>query len=146
MARTNRAMTREFRENLRMKEIIEVPVFSEAIRRRGLALSVVTRANGFIFVSGTPPLDLATGELVKGDAAAQTRACLIAIEHCRKAAGSSLEQVVSVRIYAANAGFFSTINTAYAEFFPKDPPARTFVPIASWPMEFDIEIECIAVA
>ena len=26
------------------------------------------------------------------------------------------------------------------------PPSRTFVPVASWPMEFDIEIECIAVA
>jgi 2-iminobutanoate/2-iminopropanoate deaminase len=129
-----------------MKEIIEVPVFSEAIRRRGLAISAVTKANGFIFVSGTPPLDLATGELVKGDIAVQTRASLRAVEHCLKAAGASLEQVVSVRIYAVNSGFFSVINQVYSEFFTKNPPSRTFVPVASWPMEFDIEIECIAVA
>lgn len=128
-----------------MKEIIEVPVFSEAIRRRGLAISAVTKANGFIFVSGTPPLDLETGELVKGDIAVQTRASLLAVQHCLRAAGASLDQVVSVRIYAANAGFFSTINQVYSEFFSKDPPARTFVPVASWPMEFDIEIECMAV-
>ena len=43
------------------KEIIEVPVLSEAVRRLGLPFSLVTRANGFVFVSGTPPIDLATG-------------------------------------------------------------------------------------
>lgn len=42
----------------RMKEIIEVPVLSEAARRLGLPLSIATRANGFVFVSGTPPFDL----------------------------------------------------------------------------------------
>ena len=30
------------------------------------------------------------------------------------------------------------------EYFPTDPPARTFAAVASWPWEFDIEIECIA--
>ncbi|TGR77700.1 RidA family protein, partial [Mesorhizobium sp. M2D.F.Ca.ET.223.01.1.1] len=30
--------------------------------------------------------------------------------------------------------------------FATNPPARSFVPVASWPMEFDIEIECVAVA
>ena len=51
-----------------------------------------------------------------------------------------------VRVYAANAGFYSAINRVYAGFFPRDPPSRTFVPVASWPMEFDLEIECIALA
>jgi 2-iminobutanoate/2-iminopropanoate deaminase len=50
------------------------------------------------------------------------------------------------RIYASNAGFYSVINRVYARFFPENPPSRTFVPVASWPMEFDIEIECVAVA
>jgi enamine deaminase RidA (YjgF/YER057c/UK114 family) len=30
--------------------------------------------------------------------------------------------------------------------FPDRPPARTFVAVGSWPMEFDIEIECVALA
>ncbi len=51
-----------------------------------------------------------------------------------------------VRVYAANAGFYQAINRVYARFFPTLPPARTFVPVASWPMEFDIEIECVALA
>jgi 2-iminobutanoate/2-iminopropanoate deaminase len=128
------------------KEVVEVPVLSEGVRRVGVPLSMVTKANGFVFVSGTPPFNLETGGFVKGDIEVQTEASLRALQHCLESAGTSLDKVVMVRIYAANAGFYAAINRVYARFFPKNPPSRTFVPVASWPMEFDIEIECIAVA
>ncbi|CDX20678.1 Protein HMF1 (fragment) [Mesorhizobium plurifarium] len=51
-----------------------------------------------------------------------------------------------VRICAVNSDFYSAINRVYAKYFATNPPARSFVPMASWPMEFDIETECIAVA
>jgi len=127
------------------KEIIEVPVLSAAVRALGVPLSLVTKGAGLVFVSGTPPLDLVTGKLVKGDIEVQTEASLKALRHCLEAAGSSLENVLMVRIYAANAGFYSAINRVYSRHFPENPPSRTFVPVASWPMEFDIEIECVAV-
>ena len=127
------------------KEIIEVPVLSAAVRGLGVPLSLVTKGAGLVFVSGTPPLDLLTGKLVKGDIEVQTEASLKALRHCLEAAGSSLENVLMVRIYAANAGFYNAINRVYARHFPENPPSRTFVPVASWPMEFDIEIECVAV-
>jgi 2-iminobutanoate/2-iminopropanoate deaminase len=129
-----------------LKEIIEVPVLSDAVRRLNVPLSLVTRANGMVYVSGTPPLDITTGHLVKGDIAVQTEASLSALAHCLKAAGSSLDKVVMVRIYAANAGFYGAINRVYAGFFSVNPPSRTFVSVASWPMEFDLEIECVALA
>jgi reactive intermediate/imine deaminase len=128
------------------KEIIEVPVLSAAVRALGVPLSLVTKGAGLVFVSGTPPLDLSTGKLVKGDIEVQTEASLKALRHCLEAAGSSLDNVLMVRIYAANAGFYNAINRVYARHFPENPPSRTFVPVASWPMEFDIEIECVAVA
>jgi 2-iminobutanoate/2-iminopropanoate deaminase len=128
------------------KEIIEVPVLSQAVREVGVPLSLVTRANGLVFVSGTPPFDLETGKFVRGDIEAQTEASLKAVQRCLESAGTSLDKVVMVRVYAANAGFYSAINRVYARFFPENPPSRTFVPVASWPMEFDIEIECVAVA
>jgi 2-iminobutanoate/2-iminopropanoate deaminase len=128
------------------KEVVEVPILSEGVRKVGVPLSMVTRANGFVFVSGTPPFNMESGGFVKGDIEVQTEACLWALQHCLESAGTSLDKVVMVRIYAANAGFYGAINRVYARFFPKDPPSRTFVPVASWPMEFDIEIECIAVA
>jgi len=127
------------------KAIVEVPVLSAAVRALGLPLSLVTRGAGLVFVSGTPPLDLLTGKLVKGDIEVQTEASLRAMKHCLEAAGSSLDRVLMVRIYAANSGFYSAINRVYARHFPENPPSRTFVPVASWPMEFDIEIECVAV-
>jgi len=128
------------------KEIIDVPVLSAAVRAMGVPLSLVTRGGGLVFVSGTPPLDIATGKLVKGDIEVQTEASLIALKHCLQAAGAVPDDVLMVRIYAANAGFYGTINRVYARHFPENPPARTFVPVASWPLEFDIEIECVALA
>ncbi|MET2830787.1 RidA family protein [Mesorhizobium shangrilense] len=127
------------------KEVIEVPVLSAAVRALGVPLSLVTKAAGLVFVSGTPPLDIVTGRLVKGDIETQTEASLKAMKHCLEAAGTSLDNVVMVRVYAVNSGFYNAINRVYARHFPENPPSRTFVPVASWPMEFDIEIECVAV-
>jgi 2-iminobutanoate/2-iminopropanoate deaminase len=128
------------------KEIIEVPGLSAAVRALGVPLSLVTKANGMVFVSGMPPLDIQTGKVVRGDIEAQTEASLKALKHCLEAAGTTMENVVSVRVYAANAGFYNAINRVYAKHFAENPPSRTFVPVAGWPMEFDLEIEAIAVA
>ena len=128
------------------KETVRVSPISEAIEKANVPLSVAVKANGFVFVSGMPPIDRATGSMVRGDMAAQTEACLENVKAALEAAGSSLDKVVKVTIYAANAAYYATINRAYARYFPADPPARTFVAVASWPMEFDVEIECVALA
>jgi 2-iminobutanoate/2-iminopropanoate deaminase len=128
------------------KEIIEVPVMSETARKFGVPCSSVTKANGFVFVSGTPPVDMVTGEMVKGDIEVQTEASLVALRKCLEAAGTTMENVVMVRVYAANSGFYGAINRVYARHFPQNPPSRTFVPVSGWPLPFDIEIEAIAVA
>ena len=128
------------------KQIVEVPVLSAAVRALGVPLSLVTKGGGMVFVSGSPPLDIATGKLVKGDIETQTEACLVALKHCLEAAGTAVDNVLMVRIYAANAAHYGTINRVYARHFSENPPARTFVPVASWPMEFDIEIDCAALA
>ncbi|MER8562854.1 Rid family hydrolase [Mesorhizobium sp. M1005] len=60
-----------------------------------------------------------------------------------EAPDTSLDNVVMVRVYAANFGFYNAIYRVYAKYFSVNPPARSFVPAASWPM--DIEIECVAV-
>lgn len=127
------------------REIIEVPGLSKTAREWRIPLSQVTRGGGMIFVSGTPALDVETGELIKGDIEVQTDAALKAVQHCLAAAGASFDDVLMVRIYLANVGFYRAVNRVYSRYFPKDPPARTVVPVAAWPMEFDLEIECVAV-
>ena len=127
------------------KLIPEVPVASAAIRKMGVPLSPVVTAGGFVYVSGMPPLDLETGAIVRGDIAMQTELSLQNVKRALESAGSSLEKVVKVHIYCANAAYYRIINEIYARYFTKSHPARTFVPVASWPMEFDIEIDCVAI-
>ena len=128
------------------KEIVEIPVLSDVPRRLGVPLSVCVRAGGFIFVSGLPPIDLKTGELIQGDIAAQTEQVLENIKHTLENAGSSLDRVVKCQVFVTNAAYYRIVNEVYGRYFPHDPPARTFVAMASWPMEFDIEMECVALA
>ena len=126
------------------KETVQVPVISEMLAKAGIPLSPAVKAGGFVFVSGSPPIDLKTGAIVTGDIVRQTEASLENLKATLEAAGSSLDKVVKVTIFAANSAYYATINKVYARYFPRDPPARTFVTVASWPMEFDIEIECTA--
>jgi reactive intermediate/imine deaminase len=128
------------------RTVIEVPVISDAIHKLGVPLSPVIKANGFVFVSGLPPIDLKTGTLIKGDVATQTEASLKAVKHALESAGSSLEKVCKVTVYVSNAASFATVNTVYARYFAVAPPARTFIAVGSWPLEFDVEIECVALA
>lgn len=126
------------------KECVYMPGISEALAREKVPLSPAVKANGFVFVSGLPPIDTRTGKLITGDITKQTRQSLRNVRDCLKAAGSSMEQVVKVNVYCSNAGYFDLINDEYRKFFPKNPPARTFVTVGSWPWPFDIEVECTA--
>lgn len=128
------------------KEIIDVPGLSAGVTRTGAPVSVLVKAGDLLFCSGLPPMDVETGQLVKGDVAVQTRAVLDSLRHVLQTAGSSLDKVVKSTIHITNAAYFGTVNDIYRPFFPDEPPAWTFVAMASWPLEFDIEIECVAVA
>lgn len=128
------------------KQTFRVGKLSEKLDAARVPLSPVVKANGFVFVSGQPPLDAATGELIGGDIETQTRAALDNVRLCLETAGSSLEKVVKCNVYVANIAYYDRVNAVYAEYFPAEPPARTFAAVASWPWEFDIEIECVALA
>lgn len=126
-------------------QAIEVPVLSQAIRDLCVPLSLAVEAGGMVFISGIPPIDCTTGEIVSGDIVQQCDAAMTAVKACLAAAGLDFGAVASVRIYAANAGHYDTINQVYARHFTAPYPARTFVPVGSWPGKFDLEIECIAI-
>lgn len=127
-------------------EAVYVKNISEFLQQHAVPISPVIKANGFVFVSGAPPIDPDTGQLVKGDVSAQTDVVLRHMQRCLEAAGSSLSKVVKVTVYAANSGHFRAINEVYARYFKAPYPTRTFVTVGSWPMEFDVEIECMALA
>lgn len=103
-------------------------------------------AGGLVFLSGQLPVDPTTGAMVEGDIGGMTRRIFANLEAVLEAAGSSLSKVVKVTVFLADMNDFQSMNTAYAEFFPADPPARSTVQVARLPRDARIEIEVVALA
>lgn len=126
------------------KIVPEVPLLSAAMRASGVPLSPVIRHGDTVYVSGIPPLDPNTGKIEISDIRVQTKQVLENVKACLEAAGSSMDKVLKCTVYCANVAYYNEVNLIYATYFPKDPPTRTFVSVASWPWPFDIEIDCVA--
>jgi 2-iminobutanoate/2-iminopropanoate deaminase len=101
-------------------------------------------ANGFVFCSGTPGIDPATGDAPDG-IEAQTEQALRNLEAILAAAGASLADVVKTTILYADVNHFGAINAIYARFMPDPPPARTGPANVRFPRNLLISIDAIAV-
>ena len=126
------------------KETIRVEPLSTYLERVKAPASVVTRHGGTIYVSGLPPFDPQSGEVVIAPIEWQTELVLEQLKLCVETAGSSLEKVLKCNVYCTSADKFAAVNAIYARYFPNDPPARIFVCVPEWFGRFDIEIDCIA--
>ena len=98
----------------------------------------------FIFVSGTPGLDLHSGQIVSNNFEDQTRQCFQNIRTILEEAGSSISNVVKTTIFMVAGNDFSIINKIYGEFFPENPPARSTPQVMPFPAGILISVECIA--
>ncbi|MEY4577279.1 MAG: (mRNA) endoribonuclease [Pseudomonadota bacterium] len=110
------------------------------------AYAQAVRANGLVFLSGQIPLDPATGELIQGDVAAQTRRVLDNLKAVLEGAGTALDRVVKATIYLTDMADFAVVNQTYAEYFPAAKPARATVAVAGLPRGSKVEIDMIALA
>ncbi|SIT36750.1 conserved hypothetical protein [Paraburkholderia piptadeniae] len=126
------------------REIIRVEPLSNWLERFKAPTSVVTRHGDTIYVSGLPPFDPVTGEVVHAPLERQTELVLEQLKLCVETAGSSLDNMLKCNVYCTSVEQFATVNAIYARYFPKDPLARIFVCVPAWPGHFDIEIDCIA--
>ena len=107
--------------------------------------SQAVKANGFVFVSGQGPFD-AANNLVGESIQEQTRQCLKNVETILKAAGSSLDDVVSATFILAEEGDFAGMNEEWGKWFPKDPPARQGAKLPVRPKGMKVSIAVIAAA
>jgi 2-iminobutanoate/2-iminopropanoate deaminase len=100
--------------------------------------------DGWIFVSAEKGVNPATGNIVHGGVPAETEQTLKNIRTILEAAGSSLNDVVRCVVYMKDIDQFAAMNEVYAEFFPKNPPARTTVGVAALPLGLQVMIEATA--
>ncbi|GIK87181.1 MAG: hypothetical protein BroJett026_26620 [Betaproteobacteria bacterium] len=75
-------------------------------------------------VSGTAPVDSATGAISGTTIQEQTRRCLVNIRAILEEAGSSSDKVVRATVVLAEEEDFSGMNEEWLKWFPDDPPAR----------------------
>jgi 2-iminobutanoate/2-iminopropanoate deaminase len=124
------------------KEIIH----TEQAPKSFAGYSQAVKAAGLVFVSGQGPMDPVSGEVRGETIQEQTRQCLSNVEAVLRAAGSSLDKVVSATFILAEEGDFPGMNEEWGKWFAKDPPARQGAKLPVRPKGMKISIAVIAEA
>jgi 2-iminobutanoate/2-iminopropanoate deaminase len=101
-------------------------------------------AGGLLFTAGQIALDPQTGELVEGDAAAQTRRVMDNLTAVLEAAGAGWDRVVKADIFLVDLADFAAVNEVYAEYAGAEPPARATVEVGALPRDALVEIAVVA--
>jgi 2-iminobutanoate/2-iminopropanoate deaminase len=102
--------------------------------------SQAVRAGEFLFISGQPGIDPATGSVPAGGFEGEARQAFTNLRTVVEAAGANLERVVKTTVFLGSAEDFPAMNQLFAEFFPSAPPARA-TPIVGLPRNLRISIE-----
>jgi 2-iminobutanoate/2-iminopropanoate deaminase len=107
--------------------------------------SPAIRAGQLLFVSGQVAIDPATGNMISGGIADQTRRVLDNVGELLLAAGRSFGDVARTTVYLADMNDFAAMNEVYGEYFAEPYPARATVQVARLPKDARVEIDVIAV-
>jgi 2-iminobutanoate/2-iminopropanoate deaminase len=124
-----------------MREVVSSPGAPAAIG----PYSAGVRAGNLLFLSGSIPLDPATGQVVPGDIAAQATRAMENIKALLTAAGADFANIVKTTVFLADMNEFAAMNEVYAKYFVAPFPARSTVQVARLPRDVRVEIEVIAV-
>jgi 2-iminobutanoate/2-iminopropanoate deaminase len=104
------------------------PVFlSDEFKRPAGAYSPAVRAGDFVFASGQVPRDPRTGQLLGSTVEDQTHGVFDNIRRLLQAAGTSLDNVVSVSAFLADMKDWDAFDAVYRQNFAAPFPARTTI-------------------
>ena len=98
---------------------------------------------GAVYLAGRLGLDPSTGR-PPADPAQEARLVLDGIRNVLAAAGLTMDDLVSVQVFATDVGLLDTFNRVYRPYFSAGYPARAFV--GSGPLLFGARFEVQAVA
>jgi 2-iminobutanoate/2-iminopropanoate deaminase len=96
-----------------------------------------------LFCSGQLPIDPASGQLVTGSYAEQTKRAMDNLKAIIEVSGFTMKDVVKTTIYLIDLAAFSEVNKVYESYFSGDFPARTTVQVAALPRGVALEVDAI---
>ena len=102
------------------------------------------KADNVLYVSGMLAMDASGATVGVGDVKLQTRQVLDAIKSVIEAAGGSMANVAYNMIFLKDLADYKAMNEVYAEYFPKQPPARFCIRADLVRPDFLVEITSIA--
>jgi enamine deaminase RidA (YjgF/YER057c/UK114 family) len=103
------------------------------------------RSGNTLFLAGLVSRNGYDNSVVRGDIGAQTKTVLDNGAAILKAAGMSLGDVVSSRVYLTDERTFQAMNATYRTYFPAMPPARATVKAGLTSPDYVVEITMVAV-
>ena len=124
-----------------MKQLVTAAGAPKAIGPYSPALKV----GNMLFLSGSIPLDPASGQLVEGGIKEQTTRVMENIKGLLAAAGADFNHVVRTTVFMVDLGEFAAMNEIYASYFTAPYPARSTVQVVKLPRDVRVEIDVIAV-
>jgi 2-iminobutanoate/2-iminopropanoate deaminase len=102
------------------------------------------RVGDLLFCAGQIPIEPASGNLISGDAKAQTERVLENVKAILEDQGLTFANVVKSTVFLTNLADFTAMNEVYAKYFTSDFPARSTIQVAALPKGANVEIEVIA--
>ena len=102
-------------------------------------------ANGFVFISGQLPITPAGEKLNQASFEDQTKQVLANVQAALESAGSSVANLVQVRVYVTDIEQWHAFNCIYQQWAGAAPPARAVVPVPLLHYGFLIEVEAVGV-
>ncbi len=102
----------------------------------------IVRAGEWLVCSGQ--IALVDGELLDGDAAAQTHQALVNLRELLEFAGASMSSVTKTTVFLTDMADYDAVNEAYVEAFGDHRPARSAIAVAALPLGASVEIEAWA--
>lgn len=120
-------------------------VFSKNAPPAAGPYSHAVTAGNLLFLSGQGAMAPDGSGIQRGTIESETRQTLENIKTVLNDAGSSLAQVVKMTVYLKDMENFAAMNAIYKEYFPENPPARTCIQAGRLPLDFQVEMDAIAI-
>ena len=97
--------------------------------------SHISQVGEFVTVGAIAGVDPATGKLVEGGIAAETRQIIDAFEIMLGSVGSDLDHILHINVFLADMAEFEAMNAAYAARMGARRPPRTAIAVAGLPKQ-----------